>query len=859
MRFGLRPRFAIAGGIVFAAATGITLGLLNVAESRLEDQAFDQLHAVREAKAAQIEAEVTQFVANLDLLAASRAASLVTDLSRAFDSLDAVDPDALAGYYNVEVASRVAVDDVEALIPASVAGQTLQTLYIADNFWRVGEKDRMENAYDGSSYSALHAEVHPSFRTALDAFGAYDIFLIDDAYGDIIYSVFKEIDVGTSLLDGPYADSGLGRAWAESLETDDVAIVDFDPYLPSYLAPAAFAAQGVHDDVGTRRGTIAMQAPIDRINDVMTSNQRWGDVGLGESGETYIVAADSTMRNDSRFLIEDPDGFYDALADAGIPTGDIARFGTTIGLLSVDTDGTQAALEGESGSEVIRDYRNVEVLSDFGPLTMPGGLDWVIMSEIDAAEAFDAAQDMRRISLLVLTTTGLLMLVAIWFGAGRLIRPIREIEAEAVVVQGVSFAGGDHYDTAPLDVLATRRDEIGDLAEAFSDLTSSLEENIGQRLAVEADLNTAAGIQRSLLPLGFPVPPHDTEFALHAALVPAKEVGGDWYDWGSIDADRYFVLVADVSGKGVPAALFMAATKTLVRSGVMSKEPLDALMTRVNGEIAESNPEFMFATLWIGVLDVRSGEVEFVNAGHNPPLLNDTYVTERHGPFIGPVPGVAYTTPGKLRMQSGDRLIVYSDGVTEAMAPDGELFGEDRLRDLVLPGNPIAASKMIVDDVLEWEQGDRSDDVTVLVLDFFGVRSVDTLSFSVNDSDPAIAAAAVMERVDEFGFTSDVPPDAIAKIQLVLDEIVTNLLNHADSDDIRIDLNSRPGHVTTIVSDNGRPFNPLRTPEPDVSLGLHERTPGGLGVMIIKNVMSDVSYAYANGRNVLTLTLEVPQ
>ena len=148
--------------------------------------------------------------------------------------------------------------------------------------------------------------------------------------------------------------------------------------------------------------------------------------------------------------------------------------------------------------------------------------------------------------------------------------------------------------------------------------------------------------------------------------------------------------------------------------------------------------------------------------------------------------------------------------------------------------------------------------MTVLVLDFFGVRSTETLSFAVHDRDPAIATAEVMERVDEFGFTTDVPAAAIAKIQLVLDELVTNVLNHGDADDLRIDLNSRPGYITTIVSDNGRPYDPFRAPEPDVSLGLHERTPGGLGVMIVKNVMSDVSYTYANGRNVLTLTLEVP-
>ena len=314
-RFSLRAQLAVAGLVVLLAVTAITVLLLNVAEQRLEQQAFDQLRSVRAAKSSQIEAEVQQFYDNLDALANSRAAvEQLPEIIAAFDELDGpIDDEGLAEYYAVDFASRTnefTQSSALELIPEGASAQAAQTLYIVDNAHGVGAKDGLADAADGSAYSAAHKDVHRTFRSALQAFGAYDIFLIDDATGTIVYSVFKEIDYGTSLLDGPHADSGLARVWRKARDSGVQEVEDFSSYVPSYGAPAAFAAQGVYTALGERLGTIAMQAPIDRINAVMTSNQQWADVGLGESGETYIVADDNTMRNDSRFLIEDPDGFF---------------------------------------------------------------------------------------------------------------------------------------------------------------------------------------------------------------------------------------------------------------------------------------------------------------------------------------------------------------------------------------------------------------------------------------------------------------------------------------------------------------------------------------------------------------------
>jgi len=870
VRFPLRVQLLAAGLLVLAVTAVVGTLILNEASNRLQDEAFSELRVSRESKATQIEAEIDHFLANLDTLAHSRAAiGGLPELAKAFHQLDEpVDQEALNRYYDQEFVPRVASSAplsqliARNLQPDSTAGRRLQDLYIANNPFPVGSKDALLRTVEVLPYTDLHSELHPFFRNALQNFGAYDIFLIDPR-GNIVYSVFKEIDVGTNLDDGGHAESGLGEVWRQSVESNGLAVSDFAQYLPSYNHPASFAAQGVYSRGGLRLGTVAMQAPIDRINEVMTSSERWSEVGLGESGETYIVAADGTMRNDSRFLIEDREGYFDAILDAGLPsslTGLIDAFDSTVGLQPVDTEGTREALAGNSGERIFADYRDVDVLSSYQPLDLgETGLDWVILSEIDAAEAFAHRDALRTTSLAWMAATVVVMIAVIALGAGRITRPIRLLDAETTEIASFDFVEGS-YDTVMLDGVGARRDEIGDLATSFATMTRTLRENIASRMAVEAELDVASGIQRSMLPLTFPARPEFIEFELFAELLPAKEVGGDFYDFGSVDADRFFFLVGDVSGKGVPAALFMAASKTLIRSGAMAGEPPAELLTRINAEIAESNPEFMFATVWLGILDLRTGTVTFTNAGHNPPLLirdgEASFIEDRNGPFVGPVAGSVYSA-GELKLLPGDRLVVYSDGVTEAMDPDDELFGEGRLVEQAVQAMRLGiddATTALIRQVLDWEQGERSDDVTVLTLAFVATRDVPQFKVTVDPSQMLGEIGNLNAGVAAFARQQDIDDEVVSKLQIGLDEILTNVAMHSDADTIVVDVWLSAGMLRTTITDNGTPFNPLKAPPPDTTLGLHERTVGGLGLHLVRGLMDGVEYRYIHGRNLLTLT-----
>lgn len=879
----LRAKLLTAGLVLLSAMLVVAFVLVRVAGGLIEDQAFDSLRAVREAKAAQIEAEVEQFIANLDVLANAESTIEALPLfTKAFHELgEPVDQSELNVYYESEFLTRARSSQlnditVRSLQPDELFGKKLQQLYMVNDTYPVGEKNRLNDAGDGSEYSELHARFHPSYRVAQQNFGAYDIFLINDEDGDIVYSVFKEIDVGTSLATGAQSTSGLGDAWRKSLETSDAAFSDFAPYLPSYEQPAAFAAQGVFNERGVRIGTIAMQAPIDRINAVMTSGQMWADVGLGESGETYIVASDLTMRNDSRFLIEDPDGYFEAIQKAGVPGSTyraIEQFNTTVGLQPVDTEGTRDALAGNTDERIFDDYRDISVLSSYRPLDIGlPGVRWVIMSEIDKAEAFEAERTLLTISAWALAGIAAAALIALAYGASRLIRPLRILEDETLQVEAYDFTQVREYRTGRLDKVGDRKDEIGDLAGAFSRMVTTLGFNVRSRTEAEAELNVAAEIQQSMLPLIFPTFPDSTEFTMHSRLVPAKEIGGDFYEHGFIDDDHFFFTVGDVSGKGVPAALFMAATKTLVRSGAISGEPLDEMMTRINHELSRENAEMMFSTVWIGVLDVVTGEVLYVNAGHNPPALvtksGVSWIEDIHGPMVGPIEGVTYTS-GSLMLDVGDMIVVFSDGVTEAFSPTNELYSEQRLADL-LTGDTRRADRItetVIDSVLAWEDsGERSDDVTVCALRWTGpvvdaefklVLPFDRLpeGESLHES-LAEDVSKMNDDLSTFAETKGVSDAARMKMAVALDEVLVNSASYSGATAVAVRAWASPEKFTVEISDDGIPFNPWTVAAPDTDAPLQEREVGGLGWHLVRSLIPSVEYEYTRACNVLTLTIE---
>lgn len=289
----------------------------------------------------------------------------------------------------------------------------LQQDYIAKNSNPLGSKDTLIKTQNGSAYDILHQEYHPTLRTYLQTYGFYDIFIVEPDSGHIVYSVFKELDYGTSLVTGPYKDSGLAKAFKQGMtlqNENDTVLIDFAPYLPSYDAAASFIASPIMRD-GERLGILIFQMPIDGINGIMTNKQSWRGTGFGETGETYLVGGDNLLRSQSRFLLEDKAAYLQAMkqaVDSSILSQIDAR-NSAVGLQKIDNSSSQNALAGRSNITYIENYRGETVISAYTPIQVLG-LNWALLSEIDQQEAFS---HLKKLTSSIITTTVMIAVVLI--------------------------------------------------------------------------------------------------------------------------------------------------------------------------------------------------------------------------------------------------------------------------------------------------------------------------------------------------------------------------------------------------------------------------------------------------------------
>ncbi len=344
--------------------------------------------------------------------------------------------------------------------------------YLVNNQFPDGQKDELVLApNDTTTYSRIHEFYHPVFRNLLYEFGYHDIFLIDLESGNIVYSVYKEVDYATSLIEGPYSESGLGVLAAKiraQPERDRVTIVDFRSYEPSYGAPAAFVGAPIFDG-NTAIGILALQLPVAEINNVMTGGEGWATDGLGETGETFLVGSDGFMRSVSRHFIEDKEGLLEDLGQSGViqtQLDGIQTFDTTVMQLPVSSQAVTESFSGLSDTLVVNSYRGTPVLSSFERLNIEG-LDWAVLAEIEEQEAFGPITNMQR--RLLLWTVSLILLVA--FAALLLARGfLRPIETLNDSVKAIN-QGAEN-----VKIEADRNDEIGELGESFLKMFAKLRE-----------------------------------------------------------------------------------------------------------------------------------------------------------------------------------------------------------------------------------------------------------------------------------------------------------------------------------------------------------------------------------------------
>ncbi|WP_019502395.1 adenylate/guanylate cyclase domain-containing protein [Pseudanabaena sp. PCC 6802] len=449
-------------------------------QANLTDRAFSQLTSVRASKAYQIEAYFKNIRNHTQTLSEDPAmVSALQEFALAYQQLQgATVPEAfdrrIQSYYRDEFLPKLAKTEsgspvLAAYLPKVTASRYLQYHYIAANPHPLGKKHLLDAANDSSNYSRLHARYHPIFRNIIEKFGYYDMFLID-TQGNVVYTVFKETDFTTNFNNGAYQDSNLASLNAtvrSSKERNYAKLADFVAYAPSYGAPAAFIAAPMFDR-SEFVGVLAFQLPVDEINNVMTGNRHWESDGLGKTGETYLVGRDRLMRSVSRFLVQDPQTYLNTLRSLGMHAATINRieqYGTSILQQPVHTDGATAALNGQQGTQIINDYRNIPVLSSYAPIRIDG-LDWAILAEIDLAEAYAPIYDFER-QILISATLLMLLVTLLAMGLANLfVKPIQQLIDSARKV-----AAGELDTIVALDT----RNEFGELAQSFNLMVDSLQ------------------------------------------------------------------------------------------------------------------------------------------------------------------------------------------------------------------------------------------------------------------------------------------------------------------------------------------------------------------------------------------------
>jgi sigma-B regulation protein RsbU (phosphoserine phosphatase) len=348
---------------------------------------------------------------------------------------------------------------------------------------------------------------------------------------------------------------------------------------------------------------------------------------------------------------------------------------------------------------------------------------WLLSIQIPKNEIFAEVEDQNNRFSIIIAISSVVMLCLAYYVISRLVNtPIKRLTSD------VSRLALGNLET---HIEINSKDELGQLAQAFNKMTSDLKKSIEEREReraekerIGAELNVAASIQASMLPCIFPPFPDRPEFDLYASMLPAKEVGGDFYDFYLIDKDNLAVVIADVSGKGVPAALFMVITKILIKNSSFSGSPKDVLES-VNKKLCENNEAGdMFVTVFMGFYNIPSGRFVYVNAGHNPPLARKhgggyEYLETEPGYVLGWMEDAQFNEK-EIKLEPGDVLYLYTDGVTEAMNGKRELFGDQRLvaalnanRDCG-PEALLTAVKREVDNFAEGTE--QADDITMLAL-----------------------------------------------------------------------------------------------------------------------------------------------
>ncbi len=475
----------------------------------------------------------------------------------------------------------------------------------------------------------------------------------------------------------------------------------------------------------------------------------------------------------------------------------------------------------------------------------------------------------RQMILLMAALTLVISLIFIRITSKMMADPIKRLSSAAEKL--VEEQSGEGTETSIFNQITIRsNDEVGALCKSLTQMEHDMNAYIRDLVSVTAEkerigaeLNVATQIQADMLPRIFPAFPDRKEFDLYASMHPAKEVGGDFYDYFLVDDDHIALVMADVSGKGVPAALFMVIAKTLIKNRAQMGGSPAQILKYVNEQLCEGNEAELFVTVWLAIIELSTGKGLAANAGHEHPVIRRAdgqyeLVVYRHSPAVATMEGIRFREHA-FELRPGDSLFVYTDGVPEATNARDELFGTDRMLS-ALNADPGADPKTLLSNVRQGiddfvGKAPQFDDITMMSFSYFGCgKSVPELTVEARDEN----LAEVLAFVDGQLAALDCPPKTQLQIDVAVEELFVNIAHYAYAPDIgpatvRVETAAEPGTVSITFLDRGKPYDPLAKPDPDVTLSADQRQIGGLGIYMVKKSMDDMRYAYQDGQNVLTI------
>lgn len=507
---------------------------------------------------------------------------------------------------------------------------------------------------------------------------------------------------------------------------------------------------------------------------------------------------------------------------------------------------------------------------------------------------------MRRLFLLMALGGYGIIFVIILLISFRVAKPLKELALAARKL------GRGNFDVAIPKMKG--RDEVAEFAWAFSNMLTELKDNIEKQKdmkRIERELDLARNIQLSMLP-GEERDENsdDDRHELAPFLLPAKEVGGDFYDFFKIDNDHLCVVIGDVSGKGVAAALFMMVARIILRTMTKNLKSVVDAFNKTNYALAKRNRLNMFVTVWAGIIDLRTGHIEFASAGHNPPVVrhNDgsvEFIPSKAGLVMAAMEDTVYKQQS-YEMKKGDTLFLYTDGVTEATNSENKLFGDDRLLETIKKSGDLDTANtctFVKKEIDKFVQDvPQFDDITMLAVKFNGSdepvweryeKTIDVsgnnkgeLKSFVEDILTPMDGAKKMQMQDAWeryekivdvipenqdiltAFVEGIlaPMDGSMKsqmqINIAIDEIYSNIVKFSGATRVTLIVEVRKATLTARLTfiDNGKPYDPIKQADPDITLPAEEREIGGLGIFIVKKTMDSVSYRRNGENNELAIT-----